>query len=167
MHNAPSVSYPVGRSRFFGLMLGVLWLAGAALVVAWCWDQAIPGWRQATALASLPISAACARHSWRAMCPGILRWDGQVWLWRPSSLGEGADAEPVTLHAHLDLQRHLLVSLRQSSGQVAWCWLESVQMPLRWADLRRAVYSPARPQAVLDDAPEPPVKPAAPASPET
>ena len=32
MHNAPSVSYPVGRSRFCGVLLAALWLAGAALV---------------------------------------------------------------------------------------------------------------------------------------
>jgi toxin CptA len=141
MHNAPSVSYPVGRSRFCGVLLAALWLAGAALVGAWCWQQ--------------------------AMRPGNLRWDGQVWLWHAAGLADGAEAEPVVLRAHLDFQRHLLISLRQSSGSVAWCWLESAQMPQRWADLRRAVYSPARSQAVLDDAPEPSVKPAAPASPET
>ena len=167
MHNAPSVSHPVGRSRFCGVLLAALWLAGAALVGAWCWQQAEPGWRQALALASLPLSAVGAWRSWRAMRPGNLRWDGQVWLWHAAGLADGAEAEPVVLRAHLDFQRHLLISLRQSSGSVAWCWLESAQMPQRWADLSRAVYSPARSQAVLDDAPEPSVKPAAPASPET
>jgi hypothetical protein len=171
MHNAPSVTYPVGRSRFFGMVMAACWLAGAALVGHWCLEVAETGWRQWLAMAVLPVCGASAWWAWRAMGPGRLRWDGQAWLWHAAAntgaLRPGTEAEPVALHAHLDLQHHLLLSLRQSRGPVVWCWAERVQMPERWADLRRAVYSPARSQAVLDDAPEPPVKPAAPASPET
>ena len=35
MHGAPSVSFPVGRSRFAGFALLAVWGAGAAGVAAW------------------------------------------------------------------------------------------------------------------------------------
>ena len=40
MHSAPSVSYPVGRSRFLGALLLALWTGGAG--VAGLWSRA-PG----------------------------------------------------------------------------------------------------------------------------
>jgi len=162
MHSAPSVTYPVGRSLFFGGLLAFAWLLGALLVGWWCLGVAAMGWRQWLAVLALPLGAACAGRSWRAMVPGELRWDGQAWLWRTP----GTEAGPVGLHVHLDFQQHLLLCLRQGSGRSVWCWAERRLRPERWGDLRRAVYSPARSQAVSDDAPLPPVKPA-PASPET
>ncbi|APW36971.1 hypothetical protein RD110_06970 [Rhodoferax koreense] len=162
MHNAPSVSYPVGRSLFFGRLLLAIWLFAAALAAWWCLGAAAMGWRQWLVLACLPLAGGAAWSSWRAMVPGELRWDGQVWLWNP-----GEQAEPARLELHLDLQDRLLLCLHLDSGHRLWCWLEWTNMPERWGDLRRAVYSRAESRAVSDDAQPNAVKPAAPASPET
>ena len=35
MHNAPSVVYPLGRSRFQGGVLAALWLAGVLVTLLW------------------------------------------------------------------------------------------------------------------------------------
>ena len=43
MHNAPSVSYPVGRCAFQGLVFVVLCMASGAFLVAWAWVQPM-GW---------------------------------------------------------------------------------------------------------------------------
>ncbi|MDB5849007.1 MAG: hypothetical protein JWP29_2759 [Rhodoferax sp.] len=169
MHHAPSVTYPVGRSVLFGLLLAGAWLLGAVLVGWWCLGVPAVGWRQWLGLSTLPVAALAAWVSWRRMGVGMLRWDGQVWLWqakRHRGDQSDQDALPVQLGVHLDLQRQLMLCLQPQTGPSVWCWADRARMPERWGDLRRAVYSPARSQAVSDDAPVPPVVPVAPASPE-
>nr|WP_116605868.1 hypothetical protein [uncultured Albidiferax sp.] len=145
MHSAPSVSYPVGRSRFLAHVQLVLWLLGAATVAAWCAQVDMLGWRQALALASLVCTGAFAWRGWRRMPVGGLYWDGQQWFWT----GAG---EPlaVTLQLHLDWQRYMLLSCQPPGAALRWCWVEQASQPQRWRDLRRAVYSPARAHAAPD-----------------
>ena len=152
MHNAPSVSYPVGRSRFLARLQCVLWLLGVVAVAAWFWQLGALGWRQMLAAVGVALAGWVAMQSWWRMPSGFLRWDGQQWFW----MGSGEPCE-VRIHVHLDLQRHLLLSLRSQSGVQLWCWVEQASQPQRWDDLRRAVYSPARAQAERDSAllPEP------------
>lgn len=138
MHNAPSVTYPVGRSLFFGRLVLVVWLLGAMSTGWWCWHAAAMGWRQWLVLTSVPLAGLVAWSSWHRMTPGELRWDGQLWLWNP-----GEQAEPGRLAVHLDLQGHLLLCLHLDSSHKRWCWAERASLPERWGDLRRAVYSPA------------------------
>lgn len=159
MHNAPSVTYPVGRSLFFGRLMLAVWLLGAAMAGWWCLQAAAMGWRQGLVLLSVPAAGLAAWSSWRAMAPGELRWDGQVWLWNP-----GDQAEPARLHAPIDLQGHLLLCLHLDTGRTRWCWAERSSLPERWGDLRRAVYSPAGTQAASDNAQPLSIKPRATAS---
>jgi toxin CptA len=142
MHNAPSVSYPVGRSSIQGWLTFSLWLLGLATVLGWCWQVNAVGWRQYLALAAVLGAGAVAVQGWRQMPAGILRWDGQHWFW-------AATGEPmaIAVACRLDLQWHLLLQLRAESGRSLWCWVAYAQHPERWHGLRRAVYSPARPKA--------------------
>ena len=140
MHNAPSVRYPVGRPRFAGLLAGGLWIAGSLVTLLWLQEAQAPGWRQAGAGMALAVIGAWALHSWvRSPC-GELQWDGATWT-APCERGAG------TLEVALDLQ-HLLLVHWQSPLSARWFWLERRSLAQRWPDLRRAVYSPARPQAL-------------------
>jgi toxin CptA len=147
MHNAPSVSYPVGRPRFAGLLAACLWLIGAAVTLLWLHEAEVPGWRQAVAAAVLIGVGLWILLSWMRSPSGQLRWDGTEWT-GPS--GSGAAVVQVAL----DLQHVLLVRWR--APQLAhWLWLERSRCPHRWLELRRAVYSRARAPAL------PPARPPA------
>jgi hypothetical protein len=140
MHNAPSVTYPVGRPRFAGLLAAGLWLAGSALTLLWLHEAHTAHWRHAFATLALLVSGGWAFTSWWRSPQGQLSWDGAAWS---GPFGAGADGIEVTL----DLQRVLLVRVR--TGRTAhWLWLDRRRCPLRWLDLRRAVYSRARPPAL-------------------
>ncbi|MBI2770071.1 MAG: hypothetical protein HYX47_10640 [Burkholderiales bacterium] len=150
MHSAPSVTYPVGRSRFMGLLAAGLWLGGA-VAAGWWWAQSdAAGWRHGIALAVLAAAGAHAALAWWRSPQGDLAWDGSGWAW------DGAGAAG-SLHVALDLQRHMLVRWN-GPGRSGWLWLERARSPARWQDLRRAVYSRARPDA-LPGAPQPAAKP--------
>ena len=140
MHNAPSVSYPVGRPRWAGLLAAGVWLTAAAVSVLWTYSADAPGWRQCVAAAALLATGAWALLSWLRSPRGELGWDGTAWIW-PSGSGTGG------LDVALDFQNVLLVR-RPGAGSAHWLWLERSRCPHRWLDLRRAVYSRARPPAL-------------------
>ena len=140
MHNAPSVSYPVGRARFSGLLAAGLWLAAAASTLAWLHEADAPGWRHGLAFAALVATGGWALVSWVRSPRGELHWDGAAWT---GPFGTGASG----LEVALDLQRVLLVRWR-APGDAHWLWLERSRCPHRWLDLRRAVYSRATPPAL-------------------
>jgi toxin CptA len=141
MHSAPSVSYPVGRSRFAGLVLLVFWLLGAAAIAAWWLQAQAPGWRTAAAVLLLAMSGLIAVIAWRRSPIGELAWDGENW-----NFSGAAESSAAALSVALDLQRRLLVHW-VAPGASCWLWLERTSRPERWDDVRRAVYSRARPQA--------------------
>ncbi|HSH91764.1 MAG TPA: hypothetical protein VK996_17400 [Ramlibacter sp.] len=152
MHGAPSVIYPVGRSRFAGLLLLVAWLLGAATALA-SWLQGQPFvWRIALVASLLAAAGAFAAAGWWRSSRGTLAWDGDTWNWSglPGSPGGEIDVA-------LDLQRWLLLRF-SGTGAKHWFWLERARDEQRWDDLRRAVYSRARPQA-LPGAQPPAAKP--------
>ena len=60
-------------------------------------------------------------------------------------VGPNAD-EVYTMEVALDLQRWMLLEGKTVSG-THWFWVERRGQPERWDDMRRAVYSRARPQA--------------------
>ncbi len=145
MHSAPSVSYPVGRSRFAATLLLVLWLPGAACVALWSVQARAPGWQVGASVALVLLAGFCAAWNWWHAPQGDLSWDGENWNW--SAAGQEAAG---SLEVGLDLQRWLL--LRLTGGKVVrWFWLERARYPERWEDLRRAVYSRARPQALRQE----------------
>lgn len=142
MHSAPSVSYPVGRSRAWRLSLALVWLAGASLTLFWCCRVDDPGWRQWLAVACVLAGAGVAVAAWRASPVGVLHWDGAGWIWQGrAGAGSGAAPAGAMLVVHLDLQRRLLLRLHCEGGARRWLWLEQRRAPARWGDLRRAVFA--------------------------
>jgi toxin CptA len=140
MHNAPSVSYPVGRPRFAGLLAAGLWLVGAGVTAVWVQQADAPGWRQVVATIALAVLGSWALFSWLRSPSGQLQWDGAGWAGPAGAAGGAPDVA-------LDLQQVLLVRW-QAPASPRWLWLERSRCPQRWLDLRRAVYSRARPQAL-------------------
>jgi hypothetical protein len=143
MHSAPSVSYTVGRSHFAAGLLLAVWLSGAACVALWSVQVRAPGWQLGTSLLVV-LAAGCARPGtwWRAP-QGDLSWDGENWSWTASGKGTCG-----SLQVSLDLQHWLL--LRWTGDHASrWLWLERAGRTERWGDLRRAVYSRARPRQAL------------------
>ena len=142
MHSAPSVRYPVGRSPFAGAFLLLTWLLGAVAAVLW-WAQD-DGWRPATAALLLACVGAAAAWGWWHSPVGTLAWDGEGWNWSTPAGLEAGEPDPC-----LDLQHRLLV--RWNGTRRRWLWLERASGAERWDDLRRAVYSRARPKAPRHD----------------
>lgn len=151
MHSAPSVTYPVGRARVWGVTLALVWLAGATLTGSWCVQVDGIGWRQWLAIACVLGGGVVAALGWRTASIGELHWNGGGWWWTARAApGEQA---PVRLVVQLDLQRWLLVRMGAASGGRCWLWLEQCREPARWGDLRRAVH--ARGRGKIDPAAEP------------
>ncbi|MDQ6882547.1 MAG: hypothetical protein M3150_10675 [Pseudomonadota bacterium] len=140
MDQAPAVSYPVGRPLVAGLLAGGLWLAGAVVTLVWTFEADAPGWRQGAAMLAVGACGAYALLSWIHLATGELHWDGVGWT-APGALPPGL------LEVALDLQRLVLVRWI-GPGRSRWLWLEQKRCPQRWRDLRRAVYSRARPTAL-------------------
>ena len=139
MHGAPSVSYPVGRSRFAGAALLLAWAAGAAGVATWRWQTDAAPAALVLAVAAVLLTGAFALRSWRRSPHGVLAWDGNAWTWASSAGTEAGEPETV-----LDLQRWVLVRWSPGVG-TRWLWLERDGQPAAWDALRRALYSRARP----------------------
>ena len=139
MHSAPSVTYPVGRSRFAATLLLAAWSLGALAGALW-WLRAPDGWRLGLMAVALAVSGVIAARSWASAAAGTLAWDGEAWTWSLQPDGRAHE-----LLVGLDLQNWLL--LRWSAdGSSHWLWLDRASRADRWDDLRRAVYSRARPQ---------------------
>ena len=149
MQHAPPVTYPLGRSRFAGGVLLILWLSGLLAVGLWVGQTDAPGWRQALALSAVIVIGSWAGWSWFRTPTGTLTWDGNVWIW--SRAGPGSTERSFllpggTVQACLDLQRVVLVAWRGGAGsrqRTCWLWLTCSHCPERWGDIRRAVYSRA------------------------
>jgi hypothetical protein len=155
MHNAPPVAYPLGRSHFQGVALGVLWLAGLGVTVGW-WLVA-PGldWRIGVATAAVAAAGVAAWVGWRSVPVGQLHWDGQVWRWESQGYQSGTPV--LALSVVLDLQGVMLIRLANHDHAGMWLWAQRTSFPERWLDLRRAVYSrrKAGPVALPPDVPTP------------
>ena len=141
MHSAPSVTYPVGRSRFAALALGLVWLAGVAVMGAWLIQVAALGLRHFAALAGTAGCGGLAWMGWLRGPIGELHWDGQSWCW-----SAGGKRRVGQIAVQLDFQRHLLVRLSSDGAASHWYWLARSDSRPCWDDLRRALYS-SRPAA--------------------
>ena len=128
------------------MLASTLWLAGLGATLAWCANGDGAGWRQVAAALALAGSGGWALSSWLRSPAGELRWNGLEW-----TTPRGGTA--AALDVALDLQQVLLVRC-QGTRSAGWLWLERRRCPHRWRDLRRAVYSRARPPALP---PGPPV----------
>jgi toxin CptA len=143
MHNAPSVTYPVGRSLFAACLYAATWGSAALAIVTWTMQSQAVGLRHAGAAAALAFAAAWLALAWWRSPTGDMSWSGAAWQW----VGDGAPAAAGHPVVRLDLQRWLLLEWRGGSGGVLWLWAERRRLPVHWQPLRRAVYSPARTEA--------------------
>jgi toxin CptA len=142
MHSAPSVSYPVGRSRLAAGLLLMAWLLGTVAVTLWWVEVRALGWQRGASVVLVLAAGLWAAWSWWRAPAGALSWDGENWCWAAAGQG-GAGVVAVGL----DLQHWLLLRWT-GAGVPRWLWLERARHVERWDDLRRAVYSRARPQAL-------------------
>ena len=136
MHSAPSVTYPVGRSRFQGWFIALTGLIGVLTGLLWHQYADLTGWRPWLFAGTLIFSCVCAFYAWYCSPQGELRWDGQGWRWTSK---EVALSGSVT--AHLDFQNLLLLSMHLTTGERIWLWPERVTDATRWNALRRAIFS--------------------------
>jgi len=106
------------------------------------------------ALCAWLLAACGALHFWWHQLSGTIRWDGQSWA--VADLSGGAvtalSGPPEIL---LDMQSHLWVIVSPAGRRRLWLWLERSSQPERWMDLRRAVYSRAKPGVDHADASAP------------
>ncbi len=153
----PAVLYPLRRSRILGLLLVALLLASAGGLGAWLVQSggAASLWPAVVASILWCLAAASTFHCWFYQFSGVLRWDGQVWTLESPSSGVAGMALSVPPEVLLDVQSYLwLHACPMGRGRI-WLWLERSTQPERWLDLRRAVYSRARPGADNADATAP------------
>lgn len=140
MHNAPSVSFPVGRSHFQGRLLASLVCLGLLTLASWSFQSKILGWRHGLAACSLVLISVWVAWSWWRTHIGSFSWDGVAW-----HLAVGTRSALVLPEIVLDLQSAVLLRLQVVDGKgVAWVWLDRVSSPVRWMALRRAVYGRTR-----------------------
>ena len=141
-HNAPSVVYPLGRSRLQGQLLLLVWLLGAAAVALWVAHSPLFGWQQALWLAVVAVAGFGAWAGWKNSPVGQLAWDGQHWRWH--SKGYQSSTSDFSLSVTCDFQLLMLLRIENQAGAKLWLWAERGALSERWLDLRRAVYSPQR-----------------------
>ena len=144
LHSAPSVAYPLGRSRFLGALLLLAWALAALLTGVWWLNAAAQDQRPWLGLIALLLAGIIMLRGWWRSPVGQLSWSGEYWSWE-SSVYQGGSIVG-TPQVVLDFQGAVLVQLK-NRARLSWClWAERAAAPSRWLDLRRALY--ARPAAV-------------------
>lgn len=135
MHSAPALSYPVGRSVFWGLTMLLAALVAVFAGLAWRSQSHPDPWKQWVFLLSLLFACLVAVRAWWREAGGTLRWDGQVWTW-----SRGENSVGVKLVLRLDLQFCMLLQLSNEHGDQHWIWPQRRHGAALWSPLRRAVY---------------------------
>lgn len=135
MHSAPSVSYPVGRSRVGHAILWVIWAAGACCACAWRYQNDSDEARWAMVLGAFLVASLALGWALGPRAARVLRWDGAFWSLsgaKPLGMAEATVA--------LDLQGTLLLRLQEAGRATQWLWADRAAAPERWNAMRRAVY---------------------------
>ena len=139
MHNAPSVSFPVGRCAFQRQLYLFFLLGTLAVLGAWALNQGFTRvWWVAVLLAM--FGGVLGALSLRFVA--TLSWSGQRWCLhdqsgkRPDVFGE--------VEVILDTQKTLLLRWQPTSDKLptswVWLWLGAESSSTRWQELRCAVY---------------------------
>ena len=136
MHNAPAVTYPVGRSLFHGGLVLAAGGLGSLIALLWLATPVALGWRQWLLVGVLVVVVVSASLAWRRSPRGVLRWDGYFWEWASSGTVQAGQ-----LVVHVDLQSWMVVSLRSSRGGAVWLWPERRSDASHWVALRRAAFA--------------------------
>jgi toxin CptA len=141
MHSAPSVNYPVGRSRYARRLLVSLWALGVASATLASLQADGFDWRQAMlALSAVVAGAAAWTGLLQSSAPGELAFDGRHW-----SMSGGVPQRSARASVTLDLQSLLLVRLEAPARSRRWVWVDRQALPERWLDLRRALHARVAP----------------------
>lgn len=144
MRNAPSVTAPVGRSRFGQCLTLCAWSSAVLLLLAWAVHVPAHPQRQLLVGGLLALWAVLAWREQRHAPCGLLHWDGASWWF-----AGGGNSQEVAPAVVLDLQRVLLLRIDAAAPapadpRVRWCWMEAGPDRPQWLALRRALYSRAR-----------------------
>lgn len=154
--SAPAVAYPIARSTRLAGWLSLVSAAGLGVVLGWLLLGAPKGiTAPAVAVALWLLCSVLAARFWWLSPQGILVWDGYHWSWTPSS---SPTPNPGSVQIQLDWQHSLWVRWQgpDTSGPVAWFWLEQHHAPAQWSDLRRALHAPAAAPVAPEATPPPP-----------
>jgi hypothetical protein len=110
MHNAPSVSYPLGRCAFQRWIYAFFVALTSVVLFAWAFNQGLTVVWGVAAMST--VLGACL--GWRALGqPGTLIWDGQVWCLQTQ--GSGHEDILGELSVVLDVQKALLLRWQPAS----------------------------------------------------
>ena len=134
------------RSRLQGLLLLMVWLAGAVVISLWIAAAQEIGWRQALGALSLVFASMLVWKFWKNSPVGHLSWDGQAWFWESKGYALGSAEHTVVVA--FDFQALMLLRLDNPARARMWLWAERKTFAGRWMDFRRAVYSPHRAEAL-------------------
>jgi hypothetical protein len=151
MHSAPALSYPVGRSVFWGFAMLLAALSAVFAGLAWLNRSHPDLWKQWVFLLTLLGACLLSVRAWWREAGGSLRWDGQVWTWSQAQYSES-----VNLVLRLDLQFCMLLQLSTKQGGQHWIWPQRHHSVALWRPLRRAVYFSAmrKSTATIDAQPD-------------
>jgi hypothetical protein len=139
MHNAPSVSYPVGRCAFQrGLYLFLMGVTSAVLA-AWAFHQGFT-WLWFVAVLLVLLGGVAGALATRFVA--TLTWGGQDWCLHDQSGGLADAIGDVAVI--LDNQKTLLLRWQPTSDTLPtsshWLWLDAERSGPHWQALRCAVY---------------------------
>jgi hypothetical protein len=140
MHNAPSVSYPVGRCAFQRVTWLVLGAITGLVMLVWVLLQPV-SWPMCFSGAATSVGLISGWRSQRAQS-GTLTWDGHEWCWHSRS--DGTDDAIGEIFVALDVQKALVLRWQPTSGRVSalgcYLWLGQERATQHWLNLRCAVY---------------------------
>ena len=146
MHSAPAVSYPVGRSRFHGLLVAMMAAVGAIFLMLWVFRAGALQTRHLAAIMLWSSGVGLAAWHWLRTPTGSLAWDGQGWLWTSQT-----ESSTVVPEVTLDTQASLLLCLHAQDGKSVWAWPQRQTLPQRWVPFRRALFGRLPPSGDLAD----------------
>jgi len=139
MHNAPSVTYPVGRSRKARSIEVALLAAGALAVALFCLQVQGALWQKAALALSWGTAMAAVVLARRLPAVAQAQWEAPAWT-LTGTRGE-AILGAAQARVHLDLQGLVLAQLSDDSGASRWLWFERAADPARWLAVRRALHA--------------------------
>jgi len=134
----PAVRYPFDASRRLAWAPALLSASGAAVVLAWLALQRADVPQSVLGVLLWAACSGLAWQCWRAAPSGELVWDGLRWLVRIGARDDEPCAPPCVC---ADVPPGLWVRLVRQGGAVHWVWLARGADPLRWLDLRRALFA--------------------------
>lgn len=146
-HSPPPVQMRVAPGPLLGAGAAAVAIVGLLGLLYWWGFSSAAWWLRGAVAGVWLVAVLLAVRAWRHLPAGVLRWDGQGWLWqprlRPGEPGNEQDFVALTtLQTVFDAQ--FAIGLRCSIGARRYFfWLQRSANPGCWDAARRAVYSSA------------------------